>query len=649
MFRSALWNGEAARATDRLLDEFRPDVVHTHKLYPQLSVAPVVVAARRGVPVVQTLHDFEMLGASPIDARGGWWDRDETAVSPQASQLGAAPLHRHVHVGRVASFVAVSRFVQRVHAQRGIESVVIPNFVSALRNSSARFPGFDGAQRRALPRATSAREGGGRRRRARAAAARRPVTIVGTGDLEEWARSGRLRRFPNLAITGFVTDPELASIVAGARVMVVPSRCQDAGPLVPLESMAAGRRSSRTRTVGSGEYVADAGGGRVVPVDVVALADAARARSTTTRSCGRRCRRAAGSRSPSGTRRPSTPRAIERSTSASSTPDDGGRSARIHHPRHGRRRLRRLGARRRPARSRAACPRARLARGRRRQLAAPALGTGRLRVREGRRPRPDGARHRAARRRRGRPSRRDRRRSRVRTGSRPAHGGEPRGVARARRRGARRRRVEDSSSRRRAATTASSRTATRSRPRTGSSGRSRSTPRRRSRPSSTCSPASATGFATTCLRFATVYGASPRMRFDLTVNEFARDAPSPASSSCTASSSGGRTCTSGTRRGPCRRCSSAPASGSAARSSTSATPVRTTASRTSSSCSGRLPDDGRAGGPDEGPARLPRLVREDRGDLGFGADAHRPGWHRRDPRPARSGAIADPFEARYRN
>jgi nucleoside-diphosphate-sugar epimerase len=32
------------------------------------------------------------------------------------------------------------------------------------------------------------------------------------------------------------------------------------------------------------------------------------------------------------------------------------------------------------------------------------------------------------------------------------------------------------------------------------------------------------GFATCCLRFATVYGASPRMRFDLTVNEFARDA-----------------------------------------------------------------------------------------------------------------------------
>ena len=78
--RWALWNPNAAAAMERLIQDYRPDVVHVHKAYVQLSVAPVVLAARHGVPVIQTAHDYEFVSASPLDSDGGKWDRKRVQV-----------------------------------------------------------------------------------------------------------------------------------------------------------------------------------------------------------------------------------------------------------------------------------------------------------------------------------------------------------------------------------------------------------------------------------------------------------------------------------------------------------------------------------------------------------------------------------------
>ncbi len=47
----ALWNRTAYGAMQVLIARFAPDLIHLHKLYPQLSVAPVVAAARRGTAI----------------------------------------------------------------------------------------------------------------------------------------------------------------------------------------------------------------------------------------------------------------------------------------------------------------------------------------------------------------------------------------------------------------------------------------------------------------------------------------------------------------------------------------------------------------------------------------------------------------------
>lgn len=273
VFGKALWNRESASAMQRLLDEFRPDVVHTHKLYPQLSVAPVVVAARAGVPVVQTLHDFEMISASPIDARGGRWDPDETRARFKFLNGTLRPVHRRVHTPRVSAFVSVSRFVARVHAAHGIDATVLPNFVP-----------YDQAEF-AEPLPYDERSGAvflGRLRPEKGVldvvelARRTPklsVTIIGSGDLESQIRS-EAATLPNLHVAGFVPDPAVRAHLRNARVVVIPSRCQDAGPLVPLEAMASATPVVAYAMGGLGEYVSDANGGRVVPVDVAALATA---------------------------------------------------------------------------------------------------------------------------------------------------------------------------------------------------------------------------------------------------------------------------------------------------------------------------------------------------------------------------------------
>jgi glycosyltransferase involved in cell wall biosynthesis len=274
VFAKALWNREAASGTQRLIDEFRPDVVHAHKLYPQLSVAPVVVAARAGVPVVQTLHDFEMVSASPIDARGGSWDPDETRLRFKLLNSATRPVHRHVHAPRVSAFVAVSRFVARVHASHGFDATVIPNFVTYGDDDRTELPLFD--ERSGIVFLGRLRPEKGALdvvELARLVPAI-PVTVVGSGDLEEEIRL-EAENIPNLRVAGFVPDPDLREILHRARVVVIPSRCQDAGPLVPLEAMANGTPVVAYAMGGLGEYVSDTGGGRVVPADVEALAGAA--------------------------------------------------------------------------------------------------------------------------------------------------------------------------------------------------------------------------------------------------------------------------------------------------------------------------------------------------------------------------------------
>src|SRR5690242_19374926 len=68
---STIWNRQIARELTAVLDDFAPELVHFHNTFPLVSPAAYVRVAARGVPVVQTLHNFRLLCITASFLRNG--------------------------------------------------------------------------------------------------------------------------------------------------------------------------------------------------------------------------------------------------------------------------------------------------------------------------------------------------------------------------------------------------------------------------------------------------------------------------------------------------------------------------------------------------------------------------------------------------
>lgn len=96
-----------------LLDDIAPDVLHTHSM---VELPPLIwdQAARRGVPIVHTLHDYDLLCIRGALFKNGRVCHDRHT----ACRLLSAP-KRKLH-NRIAAVAAVSRTVLDTHIAHGL-------------------------------------------------------------------------------------------------------------------------------------------------------------------------------------------------------------------------------------------------------------------------------------------------------------------------------------------------------------------------------------------------------------------------------------------------------------------------------------------------------------------------------------------------
>jgi glycosyltransferase involved in cell wall biosynthesis len=249
--KQAVWNGKAGDFITRLLARQPTDaVIHLHQWSKAFSPSVIAAAAKSGLPVLVTLHDF--FAFCPV---GSYFDyRAKAPCQLMPMGMGcitrncdrASYAHKGVRVARQwttnrawaacrdLTFIHVSEGARRVaerflpaHARHAVIENMIDARMTPPINASANrhllFLGRFSFEKGVLVLAEAARLAG------------MPVRFVGEGELEADIRAIN----PDADIRSWLPAEQVAAEVAQARAVIVPSYFET-GPLVAPQAWAMG-------------------------------------------------------------------------------------------------------------------------------------------------------------------------------------------------------------------------------------------------------------------------------------------------------------------------------------------------------------------------------------------------------------------------
>lgn len=275
------WSNRAAKGMAKALDRYRPDLVHLHNIYHQLSPSILAPIHHRGIPMVMTLHDFKLIcpsyrmhdGTGPCEAclGGNFMNaasrRCKSGSLAQSTVLAIeSTLHRQLGAyDAIDAFVCPSTFLRDKLVEGGFDERRlrhIPNFttVEPVAESGPRGEHILSVGR------LSAEKGLETLIEACGRAPARRLRIVGDGPEREGLEALAARVAPET--TEFVGQVEREQVIREldeARAIVFPARGYENMPVAILEAMARATPVIVTDIGGSPELLAEPASGLCVP------------------------------------------------------------------------------------------------------------------------------------------------------------------------------------------------------------------------------------------------------------------------------------------------------------------------------------------------------------------------------------------------
>lgn len=257
---------EAAEHFDRLLTDFKPDVIHIHGLYQQLTTSVLAPAVKRGIPTVYTLHDFKPVCPAYhlFNPRYGVCEKCKggrqynmllnrcsgESISKDAVMAldGLVQWHTGALRNQITAFVAPSRFLAEKMIDLGIDAAkmhYVPNFfettddvavpdetVAALKAQFGKFVLYFGrlSQEKGLEVLVRAAAERGFR-----------LVLAGDGPAREALETLVAALKADVVFAGHLRGVALWSHVLAADVVTLPSIWYENAPKSILEAQARGR------------------------------------------------------------------------------------------------------------------------------------------------------------------------------------------------------------------------------------------------------------------------------------------------------------------------------------------------------------------------------------------------------------------------
>jgi glycosyltransferase involved in cell wall biosynthesis len=275
-FFSGIYSISSHELMTKILNEFQPDIVHVHRIYPLLSPSIFLSCRKAHTPVVITYHSFYMTCPANFHfSHGKICDRcisgreywcilrncrnnilESTAYAIRTASSRLLKLIKK----NITLIIALTKFAKSRLIEIGFnpsQIMVVPN--SVILPEKPASPENGGYV--AYAGRVSSEKGLDSLINAAARISEVPFRIAGDGpillDLVKAAP-------PNVEFLGWMDHNSLGSFLQGARLLVLPTKCYEMCPMTVLEAMSYGLPVITSPFGGLSEIVKDGASGLLV-------------------------------------------------------------------------------------------------------------------------------------------------------------------------------------------------------------------------------------------------------------------------------------------------------------------------------------------------------------------------------------------------